>query len=290
MPENELNTELNNELKTKSEASFETKSEAEPEAGSKSEPESEKKKVTIGGIVNNIIALITSRLFTAGLLIFLGIRVALNPTSAPSKIAWGLGLAILIATVGLFITFITTKSFNRTNLVPIIETILFTVLGGCMIIFSSAFGVVLEEIICAAIIVNCTANLLCLRNFDRMRSTLDAKAEKRREKNSTNQVVTEVGQSIKDDFAKYNGELLNAAAHVKKKANATTLGQITLNVVLIIAAFVMLFTRFSDAKTLYLISGIILVLSGLNDGALVIRGYLEKRRAVKMAAEADETV
>ena len=33
--------------------------------------------------------------------------------------------------------------------------------------------------------------------------------------------------------------LINAAAHVKKKANATTLGQITLNVILIIAAFVM---------------------------------------------------
>ncbi len=253
--------------------------------------ENEKKKTGIGDIINNILALITSRLFVAGLLIFLGIRVAINPSSAPSKIAWGLGLAILIATGGLFISFFTTKSFNRANLVPIVETILFTILGACMIIFSGAFGVVLEEIICAAIIVNCTANLLCLRNFDKMRKTLDEKAEMRRKKHSGNQVIQDVGQSIKDDFAKYNAELINAAAHVKKKASATTWGQIILNIILIIAALIMLLTRFSDAPTLYLISGIIMILSGLNDGALVIRGYMAKKRADKLAQEvsAEET-
>ena len=288
MNNDKISENTDNQIEDMNGQNPEKSSESESNPDPVPEAESGKKKVTIGGIINNILTLITSRLFTAGLLIFLGIRVALNPTSAPSKIAWGLGLAILIATVGLFIGFITTKGFNRSNLVPIIETILFTILGGCMIIFSDAFGVVLEEMICVAIIVNCTANLLCLRNFDKMRSSLDAKAEKNRVRHSSNQVITDVGQSIKDDFTKYNGELINAAAHVKRKANATTLGQITLNVILIIAAFVMLFTRFSDAKTLYLISGIILVLSGLNDGALVIRGYLEKRRAEKLAAESGE--
>ncbi len=259
--------------------------EKEPLTESGKEAEPPKKKRGIGDIIKNILWLVTGRLFSAGLLIFLGIRVAIDPGSAPSKIAWGLGLAILIATAGLFISFITEKGFNRQNLVPIIETILFTILGVCMIIFSSVFGVFLEELVCIAIIVNCTANVLCLRNFDQMRNRLDEEAEKRRVRHSGDRIITDVGQAIRDDFTKYNGELINAAEHVKRKANATTRGQIILNVVLIIVAAVMLFTKFSDAATLYLISGIIMIISGLNDVILVIRGYREKKKAEKIAAE-----
>ena len=111
---------------------------------------------------------------------FLGLRVALSPDSAPKKIAWGLGLAILIATVGLLIGFISTKTFNRSNLLPIVETFIFMILGACMIIFAKKFGVMLEETVCFAIIISSVINLLCLKNLNDIQSKLDARMEAQR--------------------------------------------------------------------------------------------------------------
>lgn len=247
--------------------------------------DNEKKKTGIGDIVKSIIALISSQIVLGGLMAFLGLRVAMNPDSAPKKIAFGLGLAILIATVGLLIGFISTKTFNRSNLVPIIETFIFTILGACMIIFADTFGVMLEETVCFAIIISCVLNLLCLKNLNDIQTKLDSRMEKQRARKNENAVVSEVGNAIKDDFNRYNGEFVNAANHIKGKVGATTWGQIILNVLLIVAAVIMLVTRFSDVGNLYLISGIIMVLSGLNEIVLGIRSIKEKKRADKLETE-----
>ena len=251
--------------------------------------DNEKKKTGIGDIVKSIIALISSQIVLGGLMAFLGLRVAMNPDSAPKKIAFGLGLAILIATVGLLIGFISTKTFNRSNLVPIIETFIFTILGACMIIFADTFGVMLEETVCFAIIISCVLNLLCLKNLNDIQTKLDSRMEKQRARKNENAVVSEVGNAIKDDFNRYNGEFVNAANHIKGKVGATTWGQIILNVLLIVAAVIMLVTRFSDVGNLYLISGIIMVLSGLNEIVLGIRSIKEKKRADKLETE-EQTV
>ena len=245
----------------------------------------DKKKTGIGDIVNSIIALISSQIVLGGLMAFLGLRVALSPDSAPKKIAWGLGLAILIATVGLLIGFISTKTFNRSNLLPIVETFIFMILGACMIIFAKKFGVMLEETVCFAIIISSVINLLCLKNLNDIQSKIDARMEAQRARRSENAVLQEVGDAVRADFDKYNGEFVNAANHVKGKFGKTTTGQIILNVMLIIIAIVMLVTRFSDAGSIYLISGIIMVLSGLNEIVLGIRSIREKKRADKLEAE-----
>lgn len=44
-----------------------------------------KKNYSIGDMVNIIIAMIGSQIVVGGLIAFLGIRVALNPSSAPKK-------------------------------------------------------------------------------------------------------------------------------------------------------------------------------------------------------------
>lgn len=253
--------------------------------GNEAAKEPEKKKTSFGDLVNTIIAMITSQLVFGGLMAFLGLRVALNPTSAPTKISWGIGLAILIATVGLFIGFFSTKSFNLSNIVPIIETIAFTVLGVCMIIFSKSFGVILEDIVSIAIIVTGVTNLICLKNYNDIQAKINTRLENRRVKREENEVLSGVGDAIKNDFDKYNGEFVNAAQHIKKKADATTVGQIILNVIIIIMALVMLFTRFVGAGSIYLVSGIIMILSGLNEMVLGFRSYKAKKQVDALEAE-----
>ena len=239
------------------------------------EIEQENTKSGLGGLVKKITALIGGRLVYGGLLMFLGVRIVIDPNSAPKKIAWGLGLAILIATVGLLIGYITTKSFNRENLVPILETIAFTVLGVCMIIFDWDFGAVLQEVLFVAVIVNSITNLICLRDLN----DIHAKIEARRAKKNRDKVIQSVDRAVKEDFEKYNGELIHVVGKIKKKADATLWGQVILNLALIIVSFVMLASRFSDTAPIYQISGFVLIVSGLNEVGLVVRGYLERKRA-----------
>jgi len=236
------------------------------------------KKVAIGDIVNNIIALIGSRLVFGGLLAFLGLRVALDPNSAPKKIAWGLGLAILIAMVGLLIGYIKSKSFNRTNLIPLIETIAFTILGLCMILFDNAFGSVIEELFFILIIITCTINILCLKNYRDIKTKLDRRAAAQEAKKDEDSVIHDVNKAIKDDFIKYNGEFISAADFIKRKMDATSWGQMALNIALIIVSVIMLITRFAGMRPVYYISGIIMALSGLNEIVLSIRSYRAKKR------------
>ena len=249
----------------------------------KEKKEKKDKKVTFGGIVNNIITLIGSRLVFGGLLAFLGIRIVFDPNSAPKKIVWGLGLAIIIAMVGLIIGFIKTKSFNRSNLVSIIETIVFTILGVCMIIFDKAFAPMVQELAFILIIFSCVVNILCLKNFMNIQTRIDKKKEEKQEET----VVHDVNKAIKDDFVRYNGELINAAGYVKKKTDTMTWLQILLCVILIIFSIVMLATEFAGMGSVYYISGIIMVLSGLNDIVLGIRSFKEKKDVDELS-EAEE--
>lgn len=243
----------------------------------------EKSKSGIKKVISDITALIGSRLVFGGLLVFLGIRIAIDPNSAPKKIAWGIGFAILIATGGLFIGFITTKSINRANLVPILETIAFTILGICMMFFPQPFGSVLEEILLSAVIVNCVSNLLCLKDFNRLQAKLDAHEEAIRKKQSEDMVIREVSTALKEDFEKYNGELINASKKIKKKTDASTWGQIILNIAMIAFALIMLLIRTRESSPVYLLSGIVMVLSGCNEMVLAIRGWKEKKRGEKLA-------
>lgn len=98
-------------------------------------------------------------------------------------------------------------------------------LGICMIIFASKIGVFLEETVCISTIVNSVLSLLCLKNFNDIQSKVDGQKAYQRSKKDENEVIKEVSDSIKADFEKYNGELINAAQHVKKKANAQLWGR-----------------------------------------------------------------
>ena len=247
--------------------------------------ENKKDNKSFGEIVSLILAMIGSQIVYGGLLAFLGLRVALNPSSAPTKISWGLGVAVIIAAGGVFISFITTKSFNLSNIVPIIESFLFLVLGVCMIIFAKKTGVMLEGLVCITVIVCSISNILCLINLNNIQAKLDYKTERRRERKNKNVVLSSVDESVKRDFEKYNGEFINAATHIKKKFGATTWGQLILNVLLIGVAMVMLLTDFSESYELYLVSGIIMLVSGLNEMVLGIRAYREKKQADELEAE-----
>ena len=76
----------------------------------------EKKKVTIKDIIDCVLYFLETRLFMGCLMIFLGIRIMIDPSSAPSKISFGLGLVLIIASIGLIVGFITSKSFNKSNI------------------------------------------------------------------------------------------------------------------------------------------------------------------------------
>lgn len=248
------------------------------------------KKISIGEIVKSITALIGSRLVCAGLLIFLGIRITINPNSAPGKIAWGIGLAILICTAGLLIGFLTTGSFRRGNLILILETILFTILGACMIIFSKAFGAVLEELVFTGIIINSIANLFCLWDLDKSGARLDRMAKEHRMRQERDPVVQSIAVAVKEDFEKYNGELIHAVGTVKRKADATLWGQVILNAALILVSLIMLVSRFSDTAPVYQIAGIVMILSGVNELLLVVRGYRERKKGKRIAVQKHEDI
>ena len=246
-----------------------------------------KKKINIGEIAGSIIALISSRLVFGGLFAFLGIRVAINPGSAPNKISWGLGLAIIVAMVGLLAGFITTKSFTRTNLIPIIESITFTILGICMIIFDKAIGPLIEELFFVVVIINSVIELLYLFNFRDIKSRIDKRSEERetRDAEKNKKVVQDVGNAIRDDFHKYNADFIKAGDYVKKKVDGITWIQIAINVVLIVVSVVMLVTRFAGMNQVYFISGIVMVISGVNEMVLAIRGFMARRRDEKSSKQ-----
>jgi hypothetical protein len=128
-------------------------------------------------------------------------------------------------------------------------------------------------------------NLICLKNYNDIQTKIEKRLDKRREKREENEVISGVGNAIKSDFDRYNGEFVNAAQHIKTRANATTVGQIILNVILIIMALVMLFTRFIGAGSIYLVSGIIMILSGLNEMVLGFRSYKAKKQVDALEAE-----
>lgn len=232
----------------------------------------EKKKVTIKDIVNCVLYFLETRLFMGCLMIFLGIRIMINPSSAPSKISVGLGLVLIIASIGLIVGFITSKSFNKSNIVSIIESVIFTVLGVLMIIFSDFFGNILHVIVWVAIIINCLSELLFILS-KKERFNMRNRSKNYKDKYSEHEVVSKVTEAISDDFRKYNAEFINAAVHVKKFADKTLIGQIILNVVFIALGIFMLATNFKNSEIIFFISGIIMVLSGINDLVLVYREY-----------------
>ena len=205
-------------------------------------------------------------------MIFLGIRIMIDPSSAPSKISFGLGLVLIIASIGLIVGFITSKAFNKSNIVSIIESVIFTVLGVLMIIFSDFFGSILHVIVWVAIIINCLSELLFILS-KKERFNKRNKSKNYKDKYSEHEVVSKVTEAISDDFKKYNAEFINAAVHVKKFADKTLIGQIILNVVFIALGIFMLATNFKNSEIIFFISGIIMVLSGINDLVLVYREY-----------------
>lgn len=232
----------------------------------------EKKKVTIKDIIDCVLYFLETRLFTGCLMIFMGIRIMIAPSSAPSKISFGLGLVLIIASIGLIVGFITSKSFNKSNIVSIIESVIFTVLGVLMIIFSDFFGSILHVIVWVAIIINCLSELLYILS-KKERFNKQNKSKNYKDKYSEHEVVSKVTEAISDDFKKYNAEFINAAVHVKKFADKTLIGQIILNVVFIALGIFMLATNFKNSEIIFFISGIIMVLSGINDLVLVYREY-----------------
>ena len=232
----------------------------------------EKKKVTIKDIVDCVLYFLETRLFMGCLMIFLGIRIMIDPSSAPSKISFGLGLVLIIASIGLIVGFITSKSFNKSNIVSIIESVIFTVLGVLMIIFSGFFGSILHVIVWVAIIINCLSELLFILS-KKERFNKQNKSKNYKDKYSEHEVVSKVTEAISDDFKKYNAEFINAAVHVKKFADKTLIGQIILNVGFISLGIFMLSTNFKNSEIIFFISGIIMVLSGINDLVLVYREY-----------------
>ena len=232
----------------------------------------EKKKVTIKDVIDCVLYFLETRLFMGCLMIFLGIRIMIDPSSAPSKISFGLGLVLIIASIGLIVGFITSKSFNKSNIVSIIESVIFTVLGVLMIIFSDFFGSILHVIVWVAIIINCLSELLFILS-KKERFNKQNKSKNYKDKYSEHEVVSKVTEAISDDFKKYNAEFINAAVHVKKFADKTLIGQIILNVVFIALGIFMLATNFKNSEIIFFISGIIMVLSGINDLVLVYREY-----------------
>ena len=230
----------------------------------------EKKKVTIKDIIDCVLYFLETRLFMGCLMIFLGIRIMIDPSSAPSKISFGLGLVLIIASIGLIVGFITSKSFNKSNIVSIIESVIFTVLGVLMIIFSGFFGNILHVIVWVAIIINCLSELLFILS-KKERFNKQNKSKNYKDKYSEHEVVSKVTEAISDDFKKYNAEFINAAVHVKKFADKTLIGQIILNVVFVALGIFMLATNFKYSEIIFFISGIIMVLSGINDLVLVYR-------------------
>ena len=232
----------------------------------------EKKKVTFKDIIDCVLYFLETRLFMGCLMIFLGIRIMIDPSSAPSKISFGLGLVLIIASIGLIVGFITSKSFNKSNIVSIIESVIFTVLGVLMIIFSDFFGNILHVIVWVAIIINCLFELLFILS-KKERFNKRNKSKNYKDKYSEHEVVSKVTEAISDDFKKYNAEFINAAVHVKKFADKTLIGQIILNVVFIALGIFMLATNFKNSEIIFFISGIIMVLSGINDLVLVYREY-----------------
>jgi len=239
----------------------------------------EKKKVTIKDIIDCVLYFLETRLFMGCLMIFLGVRIMIDPSSAPSKISFGLGLVLIIASVCLIVGFITSKSFNKANIVSIIESVIFTVLGVLMIIFSDFFGNILHVIVWVAIIINCLSELLFILS-KKERFNKRNKSKNYKDKYSEHEVVSKVTEAISDDFKKYNAEFINAAVHVKKFADKTLIGQIILNVGFIALGIFMLATNFKNSEIIFFISGIIMVLSGINDLVLVYREYkyIENRK------------
>ena len=72
----------------------------------------------------------------------------------------------------------------------------------------------------------------------------------------------------------------------KKKTDATMWGQVVLNALVIIISVILFVSHFNDTVPIYRVSGIVMVVSGINEVILVLRCYGEKKRAEKLAQEA----
>ena len=249
------------------------------------EQEKENKKKKIGDLVDRIITIISSRIVYGGCMVFLGVRLVITPTRAPSSISWGIGLAILLAAAGLLVSFITKKRFNSENLVQILETIAYLILGVLMIIFAKPFGAILQEIVFVSLFVNSIANLFSIRNLNDIRRKLDDMAETRRTNMEKDEVRRTVADAVRDDFVKYNPDLIHAADRVKTRTDVSTWGQVIVNVVIALVSLALLVTRFVGAVQLYGISGVVMVVSGLNEIFTVVRAFREKKRAEKLVQE-----
>ena len=81
---------------------------------------------------------------------------------------------------------------------------------------------------------------------------------------------------------KYNPDLIHAADRVKTRTDVSTWGQVIVNVVIALVSLALLVTRFVGAVQLYGISGVVMVVSGLNEIFTVVRAFREKKRAEKL--------
>ena len=90
---------------------------------------------------------------------------------------------------------------------------------------------------------------------------------------------------MKEDFEKYNPDLIHATDKLKKKTDASTFGQVIINVAIALFSLILLVTRFRETIPIYGISGAVMVVSGINEIITVVRAIREMKRAEKFAKE-----
>lgn len=244
-----------------------------------SENNQENKKIGINDIINCISYFLGSRLFFACITIFLGIRIIMAPSTSPSKIAFGIGIVLMIASVSVIAGFISSKAFNKSNIESIIEAILFAILGACMIIFSHFFGSILMQIICVIVIINSIVDIISLFSHNKLHIHIKKKSNTHNSKKEINDTINAVGENIREDFHRYNKEFVHAAHHITEFAKVSLVGQVILDALLIIAAVLVLLTEFAVMTPVFFVSGIIMVLTGINDIVLIYKEYSTQNNA-----------
>ena len=120
---------------------------------------------------------------------------------------------------------------SYTGLLPtIVETIIFTILGVLMLLFGKELGSILQLLICLAIIINSIVNILCIYDYKNIRDKDDKRANNKDKKSNMSGAASAVSKAISEDFHDNNKEFVHAASHIKKKSDATTTAQVTLNI------------------------------------------------------------
>lgn len=226
----------------------------------------------------NIIAKINDIMrnqFIIDLMIFIqGVNFLIHPEEAHKGIVQALALTVLFAAVGILIGFIVSHGFKRRNLYQIFIAAIFVALSVAVYFNAEHLAPIFHYFLAATIIISGVSNILSAYHITRLN-----RSKKFLAKSKPDKTLGSISGTLKQSVKIESERILSPAVIFSSKIGRFRVGQLIINLALIIIGFIMFFFRIKTNAILIRVSGGILIFSAISDFIALVWTHRESATA-----------